>query len=339
MRQVMITRIGPPEVLAIQETPEPQPGPGQVRVRVAFAGINFADIMARVGLYPDAPPLPACVGYETSGTVDAIGPGVTRHRVGDQVLAMSRFGGYAEAIVVDEVQALPLPGQMSLEEGAALPVTYLTAHHMLFHVQTLHPGERILIHGAAGGVGIAATQLARTVPGVTIFGTASASKHAFLQELGVDHCIDYRNEDFYAAVREKTSGEGVDVVLDAVGGSSFRKGWKLLRPAGRLLMYGMSAMAQGEGRNPLAALAALVQTPFFHPIPLMNANRSAIGINMGHLWDQTHVLLPQLDRILDLYREGKIRPHVDKVFPFTEAAAAHRFIQDRKNVGKVLLCP
>jgi NADPH:quinone reductase-like Zn-dependent oxidoreductase len=339
MRAIWITRHGGPEVLEVRESSDPEPGPGQVRVRVRAAGLNFAEIMARMGLYPDAPRPPCVVGYEAAGMVDALGPDVTAPLHGASVLAITRFGAHAEALCVPVRQVIPMPEGMSFEEGAALPVNYLTAYHALFRVASLRPGEKVLVHMAAGGVGIAALQLARTVPGTIIFGTASASKHDAIRAEGCDHPIDYRSVDYEREVRSLTGGRGVDVVLDPLGGRDWKKGYRLLRPAGRLVAYGFANLATGTERSlPKVARAAL-GIPIFTPIGLMNDNRAVAGVNMLHLWGETEMLMGELSELLELYRKRAIRPRVDSVFRFAEAAEAHRRIQARKNIGKVLLVP
>src|SRR5919107_1563688 len=189
MRAVVITKHGGLDVLAVQERPEPALGPGQVRIAVRAAGVNFADTMARVGLYEDAPKPPVVVGYEVAGEVAEVGAGVDPSRVGERVMAGTRFGGYAEQVVVGEADVIPLPDGLSFEEGAAIPVNYATAWAGLHGFGSLRAGERVLIHAAAGGVGIAALQLAKAA-GAEVHGTASPSKHARILELGVDRAID-----------------------------------------------------------------------------------------------------------------------------------------------------
>jgi NADPH:quinone reductase-like Zn-dependent oxidoreductase len=339
MRQVWIPKTGGPEVLEVREAPDPAPQPGEVRIQVARAGVNFADIMARLGLYPDAPKLPCVVGYEVSGTIDAVGAGVAPGRVGTQVLAFTRFGGYSSVLCVPERQAITLPAGMTLDEAAALPVTYITAYQLLVANGAPAPGDKVLIHQAAGGVGLAAIDLCRIL-GVETFGTASGGKHAFLRERGLDHPIDYTQTDFAAEVKRLTNGRGVNLILDPVGGESWAKGWEILAPTGRLMMFGFSSMAQKE-RSLRRVIESLLQTPWFkfNPLNLMNANKGIIGVNVGHLWHEMELLRGWMERILAWYAEGKIPPHVDRVFPFAEAGAAHAYIQDRKNVGKVLLRP
>jgi NADPH:quinone reductase-like Zn-dependent oxidoreductase len=336
MKQVWITAKGAPETLQLRQAPDPQAGSGQLRIRVAFAGINFADIQARMGQYPDAPPLPCVVGYEVSGIVDQVGAGVTGFSAGERVLSFTRFGGYSDSVVVDAAWVHKVPAAVSLEAAAALPVNYATAWTMLVRLGALQPGETVLVHSAGGGVGIAALQICKWRGAVAI-GTASAGKHARLKELGYAHCIDYRRQDFEKEVMRYTAGRGVDVVLDPQGGNSFRKSYRCLAPLGRLFLFGMADSVQGERMNPLALLKALVTTPWFHPLSLLNNNRGVFGTNMGRLFDQFDRLTPDMVELVRLLGEGVLAPVVDKVFPFEEAAAAHHYIQDRRNFGKVLL--
>ncbi len=339
MRAVFITRRGGPEVLDVREAPDPVPGPGEVRIAVRAAGLNFADVMARMGLYPDAPRLPAVVGYEVSGVVDALGPGVTSPAIGERVLALVRFGGQAEKVVVPALQAMAMPEGMTFEQGAALPVNYLTAWHALFRVGRLSPGQSVLLHMAAGGVGIAALQLCATVPGVTVLGTASAAKHEILRGEGCHHPIDYRTADYEPEVLRHTGGRGVDLVLDPLGGADWRKGYRLLRPAGLLVTYGFANLAPGKHRSVIHALRQLLAVPRFSPLRLMEDNRGVAGVNLGRLWGEPEMVLGELRALLALFREGRIRPRVDAVFRFEEAAAAHERLQGRGNVGKLLLVP
>jgi NADPH:quinone reductase-like Zn-dependent oxidoreductase len=338
MQQVWIPRIGGPDVLEVREAPDPEPGAGEVRVRVEAAGINFADIMARMGLYPDAPKLPTVVGYEASGVVDAIGDGVTRVAVGDRVMGMTRFGGYSDVVVIPEGQAIKIGDSVSFETAAAIPVQYLTAWMMLIRLGNLQKGERVLIHSAGGGVGLAAIQMA-VWRGAEIYGTASAGKHEQLKAAGVHHCIDYRNQDFQAEIARLTDGKGVHLIIDAVGGDSFKKSYASLATMGRLFLFGASSFAPGKKRSILAAVRGFMALPKFKPIPLMDQNRGVFGVNLGHMWHLTAELTEMLTEIVGLVEQGVFTPVVDKTFPFAEAADAHRYIQDRKNYGKVLLTP
>jgi len=338
MRAVWITRYGPPNVLELREGADPEPRDTEIRIRVAASGINFADLSARVGLYPDAPPPPCVVGYEVSGVVDAVGSsGAADFEVGDRVLAMTRFGGYADTVCVPLESARRIPESMSFEQGAALPVTYLTAHHMLFETGHIRPGSRVLVHMAAGGVGQAAIQLLKTVPDVEIFGTASASKHEFLREAGVTHPIDYHTVDYAEAVMELTDGRGVDLVLDALGGRDWKKGYDLLRSGGRLAAFGFANAVPGMRRKLFTVIREWFQIPRFNPLQMMDVNRTVSGVNLGHLWDDQDILSHQVDALLAHFEQGVIAPYVDKTFPFERAADAHQYIHDRKNKGKVLL--
>ncbi len=339
MRAVVLMRNGGPEVLEVREHPSPTPGPGEVRVAVKAAGLNFAEVAARQGLYPDAPPKPCVVGYEVAGVVSALGEGVTDHAEGDRVLALTRFGGHAEEVVLPQGQALRMPDRMSFTEGAAIPVNYLTAHHMLFHIGRVHPDSTVLLHMAAGGVGTAVLQLLSTVEGVSIFGTASAPKHDYLRELGCDHPIDYRTEDYAEVVTRVTEGRGVDIVLDPLGGMDWRKGLRLLAPAGRLVAFGFANMIQGERRSLWRALTQLLRVPRFTPIAAMEHNRGLQGVNMGHLWDESAMLLQQLERLMELYEEGVVRPNVHAEVPFDRAGEAHTMLESGANRGKVVLVP
>ena len=323
----MITRNGPPEVLQVEQRPEPEPGPGEVKVRVRAAGINFADTMARAGLYPDAPKPPSVVGYEFAGELES----------GERVLGGCRFGGYAEYVVTERENVMPLPEGWSFEEGAALPVNYATAFAGLVRYGAVQPAERVLIHAAAGGVGIAATQIAK-LQGAEVYGTASASKHDAIRGFGVDHPIDYRDKDFVKEVRRIAGAkQPLDLVMDAVGGASFGKSFSLLRPGGRLVCFGASAVTPGDQRNIVQALKTMARTRIFHPMPLMSESKAVIGLNMLTLWDAKGSLDEWMEPLRRWTDEGKLRPVVAKAFPLEQGPDAHRYIAERKNVGKVVL--
>ncbi len=284
MKALVQTGNGGFDVLQVLERPDPPVGPGEVRVAVKAAGINFADTMARAGLYPDAPKPPCVMGYEVAGVVESVGEGVSEPAVGDRVMAGTRFGGQAELVTVPADQTLPLPESLSFEQGAAFPVNYGTAYAALIIMGSLREGDRVLIHAAAGGVGIAATQIARNL-GAEIFGTASPGKHDAIRAQGVAHAIDYRNQDFETEALRLTDGEGVDLVIDALGPTSFRKDYRLLRSGGRLVMYGLSEVSKEGGRDIPAALKSLVKMPlatipWWKSLALMNENKGIFGLNM-----------------------------------------------------------
>jgi NADPH:quinone reductase-like Zn-dependent oxidoreductase len=316
---------------AVRESPDPQPKPGQVRVRVRAAGVNFADVMARQGLYPDAPPLPAVLGYEVAGELD-----LPKERAGERVVAMTHFGGQSELVCVDAALAFPIPRGLSFAEAASIPVVWLTAFHMLIELGNLKPGQTVLIHAAAGGVGTAALQICKKV-GAQSIGTASAAKHERLKSMGLNHAIDYRTEDFEARVMEITGKRGVDVVLDATG--AFKQSYRCLAPMGKLMMFGASAAVAGDKRSLWTAGRAALKMPFFHPLKMLPSNTAVFGINMGRLWGETALLSREMEQIVKGFDSGDYKAIVDSEVPFAEAARAHQRLTSRGNFGKVLLVP
>ena len=335
MRQAVIVRHGAPDVFEMRESADPAPGPGEIRIRVRAAGINFADVLARLGLYPDAPKPPVVVGYEVAGHVDGIGREVTGFSDGDRVVALTRFGGYSDTVVVPAGQVFHFPDQLSDSEAAAVPVTYLTAALALYRMAALAPGETVLVHNAGGGVGIAATQLAR-LRRATVIGTASAVKHHALRSFGVEHAIDYRTASVEAEVKRFTRGRGVDVILDPLGGASFGASYRMLAPLGRLIMLGISSMS-GEKRSAWRVLRSWWAMKPFDPLSLINRNRGVFGLNVGHLWDERRQLQPLMDFLMTELSAGRLEPIVARTFPLEKAGDAHRFIQNRSNIGKVVL--
>jgi NADPH:quinone reductase-like Zn-dependent oxidoreductase len=343
VKALVQTRNGGYDVLQVQERPDPPVGPGEVRIEVRAAGINFADTMARLGLYPDAPKTPCVMGYEVSGVIESVGEGVTEHAVGDRVVAGTQFGGQAELVVVPEGQALPLPERLSFEQGAAFPVNYGTAYAALIVMGSLRKGDRLLIHAAAGGVGIAATQIARNV-GAEIYGTASPAKHDAIRAQGVQHPIDYRNQDFETETMRLTAGEGVDLIIDALGPTSFRKDYRLLRPGGRMVMYGLSEATNEKGRDLPATLKGLFKmplatVPWWKSLMVMNENKGVFGLNMLKWWEREGSLDRVTEPLMADLEAGHLEPVVAEAFPFERAGDAHKFIAERRNVGKVVLFP
>ncbi|MBI5104306.1 MAG: zinc-binding dehydrogenase [Solirubrobacterales bacterium] len=333
MRAVVITRHGGLDVLEVQERPEPLVGAGQVRVEVRAAGVNFADTLARVGLYEDAPKPPVIVGYEVAGVVAEVGEGAPPELLGRRVLAGTRFGGYAEQVVAAAGDVVELPDGLSFEQGAAVPVNYATAWAALHGYGSLREGEQVLVHAAAGGVGIAALQIARRA-GAVVHGTASPGKHDRLRELGIDRAIDYRADGWWRGLGP------YDLVLDAIGGSSFRRSYDLLRPGGRLVAYGASSIQQGEKRDLRRVLPQAARMfRGFDLIKQMSSSKAVIGLNMLRLWDDRGTLEPWITPLRELLDDGTITPVVHAAVPFDRAAEAHRIIAARENVGKVVLTP
>ena len=335
MRASVISRYGDADVFELRESPDPVPRPGEVRIRVRAAGINFSDILARLGIYPDAPKPPMVVGYEVAGVVDEVGAGVNAVHPGDRVVALTRFGGYADLVSVPAAQVYRFPARLSDAEAAAVPVTYLTAAVALYKMAAVSAGETVLIHNAGGGVGVAATQLAR-LRRATVIGTASAGKHAALRSFGVDHTIDYRHANVAGEVQRITRGRGADVILDPIGGNSFGASYRMLAPLGRLVMLGVSSMA-GERPNRWRALRAWWAMKPFGALSLINRNHGVFGLNLGHLWDERAALQPLMDLIMTELQAGRLVPVVARTFPLERAADAHRYIQSRSNIGKVVL--
>jgi NADPH:quinone reductase-like Zn-dependent oxidoreductase len=342
MRAVVIPKHGSYDVLKVEELPDPPVGPGEVRVAVEAAGINFADLLARSGVYPDAPSPPCVVGYEVAGEVESVGEGIEEFKPGDRVMAGTMFNGQAELVTVPADQVIALPERFSFEQGAAVIVNYATAYAGLVVMGGLKAGERVLIHSAGGGMGISATQVAKRI-GAEVFGTASASKHDAIRAQGVDHPIDYRTQDFADEVRRLTGGEGIDLAFDALGPKSFRKDYRLLREGGRLVMYGYAESESAGGRNVPALVAGLARAPFatlpwWKSLAVMNENKGVFGLNMLSWWKREG-----LDRVLEPLAaeldQGAYDPVVGGSFPFDRAADAHRFIAERRNVGKVVLTP
>jgi NADPH:quinone reductase-like Zn-dependent oxidoreductase len=330
-------------VIRVEDRPEPEVGPGDVRIAVKAAGINFADTMARTGLYPDAPKPPCVLGYEIAGEVESVGAGVDEVKAGDRVMAGTRFGGQQELVSVPAEQVIPLPERLSFEQGAAFPVNYATAYAALVIMGSLREGDRVLIHAAAGGVGISATQIARKA-GAEIFGTASASKHDAVRAQGVEHAIDYRSQDFAEEVSRITGGEGVDLIIDAMGPTSFRKDYRILRQGGRLIMYGLSEAQTEKGRSVPKVLGALARmplatVPWWKSLSMMNENKAVAGLNMLSWWDREGSINRVFEPMLPDLESGALDPVVAQAFPFERAGEAHTFIAERKNIGKVVLVP
>jgi len=342
MRGMVVRKYGAPEVFEPREVPDPQPKAGEALIRVKTIGVNFADLLQRMGIYPGTPKPPFVPGLEIAGVVEKVADSGGKPvegeplRVGEAVVAFTQFNAYAAWAAVPVRQVYRLPAGMPFDDATAIPVNYLTAYHSMFTMGNLQPGDRVLVHGAAGGVGIAAVQLARA-RGLVIFGTAGPTKQEYLRKIGVDHAIDYEKNDFVEVVR-KFAPDGIEMVMDPIGGKCFSRSYKCLGPTGRLVVYGLSAAAGPDGKRSLTrGLKTLAQIPRFHPMKLMSDNISVIGVHLGHLLPRGALLRGELGEIFRMYATGKIKPVIGKSFPLVEAAAAHRYIQERKNIGKVIL--
>ncbi|XP_073346007.1 synaptic vesicle membrane protein VAT-1 homolog [Pagrus major] len=323
--------------LQVKTQAEPQLKAGEVLVRVKACGLNFAELLGRQGLYELLPAPPVVMGMEGSGVIEAVGEDVKDRKVGDRVIVMSRNGMWQEVVVVPAIHTFPMPDQMSFEEGAAIPVNYMTAYMMLFEMANLRPGKSVLVHMAAGGVGVAATQLCQTVPDVTVFGTASASKHETIAEGGVTHPIDYRTKDYVEEIR-KISPKGVDIVLDPLGGLDTQKGFSLLKPLGTLIVFGAANCVTGQKKNLLAMAKTWYNQLSLNTLKLMQANKAVCGFHLGYITDE-QLLSSNMSKLLELYGQGKIKPRIDSCYHFEEVTDAMRRMHERQNIGKVILLP
>ncbi len=314
MKAIAVEALGGPEVLHLTESEVPQPAPGTVLIKVEAAGVNFADVMMRSGGYPGGPGPGFVPGLEVAGTI-AAGP-----RQGERVMALTWNGGYAEYALANEFAVFPMPEGMAFDEAAGFLVTNLTAYFALW-MADLKPDERVLIHAAGGGVGTAAVQLAREM-GAEVFGTASTEeKLKRVKALGAEHVINYAQQDFVAEIRRLTGDEGVDIVLEMVGGDVFERSLELLRNLGRMVFYGR---ASGEGR-------------VVDPAMLLTNNLALHGLYLGTLAADPELMKMAMDDLGEYLRRKKLRVLIGKHFPLAEAEQAHRFLEGRHSFGKIIL--
>jgi len=339
-KTIVLTGFGGYDKLKIEHRPVPAPQAGHVIVNVKASGINFAELMCRQGTYPDPPKLPAVLGFEAGGVVTQLGPGVTNLKVGQRVVCFSRNGLWSEYAVADAQGCFAIPDKMSFEHAAALGVNYVTAHMMLFDFGNLRPGKSVLVHMAAGGVGIAATQLCKTVPDVVVFGTASGSKHDVIRRNGVTHPIDYTKTDYAAEIR-KISPKGVDIVLDPLNGADAVKGYELLKPMGKIIHFGAANAVSGPTRSLWSMARMWMSTKNYNPINMMGQNKAVCGYHLGHILgsDDREICVPVIRELLQLYEDGKIEPVIDSVWDFEDIGLGMERMHERLNVGKVIITP
>jgi NADPH2:quinone reductase len=339
MKRVEVTEFGSSDALAVTDAEKPEPGPGEVRIAVEAAGVNFADIMQRRGHYVGGPEPTYVPGMEAAGTIDAVGEEVDREE-GERVVAMTGRNAYAEYVVADAQSVFEVPEEMSFDEAAGFPVQFMTAHAVLHEWGELEEGdraataaeperaggraERVLVHAAAGGVGTAAVQLA-SAAGAEVFGTASTDEKLELAErLGCDHPINYEAEDFREVVDDETDGEGVDLVLDGVGGETFARSLDALSHFGRVVAYGAASGDPGE-----------VETT-----RLLFENKSVEGFHLGNaLQRDPQRILQSVPELQQLLAAGELEVVVGETFPLEDAAEAHEAIENRETTGKVVLKP
>lgn len=341
MRALVIPHHGPPDVFEERELPDVRLTPNDVRIRVQASGVNFADLMGRVGLYPDAPKLPYAPGYEVAGVVEEAGAKVPPALgVGARVLAVTRFWGYADRVRTPHWSCAPLPPGIDATLGAAVPVNYLTAHLALVHSGNAKAGERVLVHGGAGGVGLAALDLARAIPGVELYATAGGpEKCARLERLGFLKAFDHTAGDVEQQARQHLRNRGFHLILDPLGPESFERSLRMLEPLGRVMCYGFSNLVSGPKRKLWHTVTSLLKVSKVNPITLMNQNKGVFGINLAHLFEEKDLQREGLGSLAERLGDGRVKPTLDRTFPLTAAgaAAAHAYLHERRNFGKVVL--
>ena len=322
------------EAFEVRETPKPVPKAGEVLVKVQGFGLNFADVMARKGLYQDAPPIPSLIGYDVVGTVERVGSNVTNVLEGDRVTALTRFGGYAEFALTDARAVAKIPETMSIVEGTSLTTQYCTAYYCAAEAVNLFAGDRVLIHSAAGGVGTGLMQYALH-KGCEVFATTgSESKVELLKQMGAHHVIKTSKIDFDEYVEETTKGDGVDVIWDAVGADFIRRGIKILAPGGRIVCYGAAQMT--DATNIFSKIYMGVQFGIYHPAVFMMSSKSLIGVNMLKIADGKPLILKRcLENVVKLVEQGVFKPQNGKLFKADQIGEAHQYLEGRKSIGKV----
>lgn len=335
MKAIYLTKYGDSEkVFETREVEKPRPGSGQILIKVDAFGLNFADVVARRGLYPDAPRNPAILGYDVAGTVAELGEGVTAFSIGDRVAALTRFGGYAEYACTMEEGVAKIPGNMDTALSTALATQACTAYYSAVQCVNLLEGDKVLVHAAAGGVGSILVQLAK-YKGCTVFGTASGGKLDYLNSIGVDFPIDYTSEDFQKVISGRLGGNKLDYAFDSIGGRTFKKSWKLLKPGGSIISYGAASQLNG---NKLQAIGVALNFGIFSPIQLLMQSRSIITVNMLRIADHKPDLFKHVfEGVMNLVEQDVIKPKLAKKYPADEIAEAHAFLESRKSMGKVVL--
>jgi len=328
-----------PNNLKIMEVDVPTVGDDEVLVQVKAFGLNFADIWARKGQYSAAPPYPWVPGYEVSGIVAALGKNVDHVKVGQKVIAgCFQFGGYAQYARTIKEGVLPLPEEWTYAQGASIVVTFLTAWHALTQTGVINEGDRVLIHAAAGGVGLAAVQIATHFK-CEIFGTCgSDEKCNLLKEKGVQHPINYRTKDFEVEIKKITNGEGVDLILDSVGGSYMKKELNILRANGRVVGIGASSLSDRTIGNLFSIVSSVISMNTFSVINLMLQSKGFYGVNMKVIADTRRPLLKkELDDLMELFKKGILKPDIIQELPWTQIAKGHDLLENRKSTGKIIM--
>lgn len=342
-RKIVIHRAGSYDQLQLEAAPVPAPGPGQVRIDVRAIGVNYADVVVRMGLYASAKEYvgwPITPGFEVAGAIGAVGPGVTDWAIGDEVLAVTRFGGYSSHVVVDRAHAFRRPPELSMEQAAALPAVYMTAWYALFELAHPRPGALALVHSAAGGVGGALVQMLK-IAGATVVGVVGGShKVAAVRAAGADHVIDKSSAELWREA-ERLAPQGYDVILDANGVSTVGQSYRHLRRTGKLVVYGFTSMLPRTGGTPSWAKLALdfVRTPRPSLLDMVNTSRSVLAFNLSYLFDRTELLHEAMDQIRGWLAAGKLAPPPVTPYPLADVARAHADLESGRTIGKLVLVP
>ena len=332
----LVRRGAADKAFKIQEQERPTPKPHELLIKVDAFGLNYADVMARLGKYEDAPALPAVLGYDVVGYVEAVGSDVTDFQVGQRVAGMTRFGGYAEYAVTDARGTAVISDKMPIGVALALTTQCITAYYAAYEMVRLHEGDHVLIQAAAGGVGTALVQIAKE-RGCTVYGTASTHKLDYLKEQGVDHPIDYRTTDFAKVIKKIRGDAGLDVVFDSVGGSSVKKGYKLLGSGGRLVAYGAAKLSD-TGYNIFKLLGVVLGFGIYSPISFLRPSKGMIGVNMLRIADdRPEVLSRCLKEVVKLAESGILRPTIGGEFSADKIGEAHELLGSRKSIGKIIV--
>jgi NADPH:quinone reductase-like Zn-dependent oxidoreductase len=331
-QRVMLTRYGGTDALQVMETPVHRPRHGEVLLRVEAAGVAFADVLMRRGLYPNTPKPPFVPGYDVVGVVEAVGDGVHELETGQRVAALTHFGSYSRYLCVAAWRAVPVPDGVDPAQAVALVLNYVTAYQMLHRVAGVTAGESVLVHGAAGGVGTALLQLGR-LANLNVYGTASRTKHDVVRQYG-GVPIDYRREDFVDRVLMLT-GDGVDVAFDAVGGNHWIRSYRALRLGGTLVIYGASAVLQKGERNPASLLPGLLKLGALLFVP--DGRRTAWYYIPRAVGGDRHAYREDLITLLRLLADGKLSPHIRERLSLAEAARAHELLEASAVTGKIVL--
>ncbi|ESO87914.1 hypothetical protein LOTGIDRAFT_219806 [Lottia gigantea] len=338
MKSIVLSGFGGIKMLKVQPNPEPTVNEGEVLIRVKAGGLNFPDLMVRQGVIENAPKTPIIMGFECSGVVEALGENTTGLNVGDRVIGFSDYKCWADLVTIPASCVYKMPDKMSFHEGAAVPMNFITAYILLFDIGNLRKDQSILIHSIGGGVGTALSQLCKTVDNVTVFGTASNHKHENIKE-NVTHLYDH-STDYSQEVR-KVYPQGVDIVLDCLCGDDTNKGISLLKPMGKYILYGSSNIVTGETKSFFSFAKSWWQVDKVSPIKLFDENKTIGGFQLRRLLQQGQheYIRGVMDKLLNLYKENKIKPTIDSVWAFEDVGEAMQKMHDRKNIGKLILDP